>query len=123
MVGSNIIIANMVRSCLQKYEDHRLLVKDHQEPEKIPSGVNPFGSIKALDLVLYCLQCQLGIRNVDISCIIQGVFDTDNAPYTNPNSAVSVEYDSITSKLIVFIPTMVRYLPSKIQRNKKSLRS
>ena len=40
IMGGNITITNMGRARIQKYEDHMLLIKEHQQPGKMSASSN-----------------------------------------------------------------------------------
>ena len=71
MIGRGITHDSMSRSRLRLMEQHRQLIDDHEDPEKLPEVSRAFGIVKAMDLVPGHLRERLGVRKVSLSYVIR----------------------------------------------------
>ena len=71
MTGRTITHASLDRDRLRKFEQHRQLVKEHEDPEKLPEVSRSFGIMKAMDLVPTHLRDRLGVNKVPLSYVIR----------------------------------------------------
>ena len=109
MIGREINSENMNRARLKKYDAHKKLIDEHEDPERLPQVSKTFGIIKAMDLVPGHLRERLGLEKVALSYVIRNeenpppIEDLVNTP-ENPNSATGPSYDSIMDELIAHAP-------------------
>ena len=86
------------------FEQHKKLISEHKDPEKMPSVDKSFGIIRAMDLLPSHLRDRLGVRKVPLSYVIR----SDEAPAVigilAPNKATSDDYESIAEELIQCVP-------------------
>ena len=94
----------MSRIRLKKYDAYRLLVEQHEDPEKLPVVSKTFGIMKALDLVPSHLRERLGVRNVALSYIIRNNATPDAIPEQANNSATAEQFNTIMDELIENTP-------------------
>ena len=109
MIGRGIDNNSMNRARLKKFDAHKKLIDEHQDPEKLPQVTKTFGIIKAMDLVPGHLRERLGLEKVALSYIIRKEVTPpplENLVNTaeNPNSATGPSYESIMEELIVHAP-------------------
>ena len=109
MIGRDIDNNTMNRARLKKFDAHKRLIDEHQDPEKLPQVTKTFGIIKAMDLVPGHLRERLGLEKVALSYIIRDevipppLEDLVNT-VDNPNSATGPSFESIMDELIVHAP-------------------
>ena len=104
MIGRNIDHHTMNRERLKLFDAHRLLIKQHEDPEKLPQVSKTFGIVKAMDLVPGHLRERLGVRGVALSYVIREPSAPPALPAQAANSATAEGYDSIMDELIKFTP-------------------
>ena len=104
LIGRPITVDSMSRSRLKAYENHRQLVKEHEDPEKLPEVSRTFGIVKAMDLVPSHLHDRLGVRKVPLIYVIRDVVDPGSAPDPAAGSNTSAEFTSISEELIHYTP-------------------
>ena len=49
MIGRTIDPASMIQARLKKFNEHRVLMEEHKDPEKLPQVSKAFGKVKAMD--------------------------------------------------------------------------
>ena len=104
MIGRDITPETMSRSRIKKFDAHRTIMEDHEDPEKLQVVSKTFGIVKAMDLVPSHLRDRLGVRKVPLSYVIRETADTGNAPLPAANEPVSPGFTSITEELIHYTP-------------------
>ena len=104
MIGRAITAETMSRSRLKAFDKHRVLIKEHEDPEKMPMVSKTFGIVKAMDLVPSHLRDRLGVRKVPLTYVIRDTVATGNAPLPEAASNTSADFDNITDELIEFTP-------------------
>ena len=104
LIGRTINQDGLNRDRLKLFEQHRKLIKEHNDPDKMPSVDKSFGIIKAMDLLPSHLRDRLGVRKVPLSYVIRD--DEAPAPIGNlaPDKATAAEYTSIAEELIACVP-------------------
>ena len=104
MIGRSITVDTMSRARIKKYEAHRELMEEHQNPEKLQTVSKTFGIIKAMDQVPTHLRDRLGVRKVPLSYVIRDTVDPGNAPLPAADSPTSANYQTISEELIAYTP-------------------
>ena len=104
MIGRSITNLSMGRARLKKFDAHKLLVSEHEDPEKLPVVSKSFGIMKAIDLLPSHLREGLGVRKVALSYVIRTTVAPAPIPVQANNSPTSADYDSIMDELIDFTP-------------------
>ena len=104
MIGRDITVNTMSRSRLEAFEKHHALIKEHEDPEKLPMVSRTFGIVKAMDLVPSHLRDRLGVRKVPLAYVIRSTVATGNAPLPEAESNTSNGFDNITDELIEYTP-------------------
>ena len=104
LIGRQISQDALSRDRLKMFEQHKKLISEHKDPEKMPSVDKSFGIIRAMDLLPSHLRDRLGVRKIPLSYVIW----SDEAPAVignlAPNKATSDDYDSIAEELIQCVP-------------------
>ena len=80
MIDRDVTPQSLSRIRLKKYEAHRALVEQHEDPEKLPVASRTFSIMKALDLVPSHLRERLGVQNVSLSYVIRDNATPDPVP-------------------------------------------
>ena len=104
MIGRAITSDTMSRERIKKFETHRILMEDHEDPEKLQVVSKSFGIIRAMDMVPSHLRDRLGVRKIPLSYVIRETADTGNAPLPAADEPTSGNYNSITEELIHYAP-------------------
>ena len=104
MIGREINSDTMSRFRIKKFDIHRLLMEDHEDPEKLQVVSKTFGIVKAMDIVPSHLRDRLGVRKVPLSYVIREIANPGNAPLPMANQPVSDGFPSITEELIHYTP-------------------
>ena len=109
MIGREINIHTMNRERLKKFELHKKLVDEHEDPERLPQVSKTFGIIKAMDLVPGHLRERLGLDKVALSYVIRDdetppALENQENTAENPFSATGPKFDSIMDELIEHAP-------------------
>ena len=104
MIGRQITPDTMSRMRLKKYETHRILMDDHEDPEKLQVVSKSFGIVRAMDVVPSHLRDRLGVRKIPLSYVIRKTSDTGNAPLPAAGQATSNNFSSIAEELIHYAP-------------------
>ena len=71
MIGQTIDAASMNRARLKKFDEYRVLMDKHKDPEKLPQVSKTFGIVKAMDLAPGHLRERLGVQKVALSYVIR----------------------------------------------------
>ena len=108
-IGRVINQNSMNRERLKQFEAHRLLIEEHDDPEKLPVVSKTMGIVKAMDMVPSHLRERLGITKVALSYIIRpeavpGPIPEQEDSAAKPNSATAEGYETIMDELIEFTP-------------------
>jgi len=64
MIGRTVNYDSLGRNRLKALERHSTLMKEHEDPEKLPVVTKTFGIVKAMDLLPSHLRDRLGARKV-----------------------------------------------------------
>ena len=104
MIGRTVTQVSLSRTRLKKFDEHKLLISQHEDPEKLPVVSKSFGIMRAMDLVPSHLRERLGVRKVALSYIIRDVVNPPPIPEQAANSATSENYISIMDELIDYAP-------------------
>ena len=109
MIGREINMTTMNRERLNKFDAHKKLVDEHEDPERLPQVSKTFGIIKAMDLIPGHLRERLGLEKVALSYIIRKdatppALQAQEDTREKPNSATGPGFDSIMEELIVHAP-------------------
>ena len=104
MIGREINPDTMSRLRIKKYDTHRLLMEDHEDPEKLQVVSKSFGIIRAMDIVPSHLRDRLGVRKIPLSYVIRERADPGNAPPPIAGQPTSANFTSITDELIHYAP-------------------
>ena len=121
MIGRAINADTMSRSRIKKFDTHRLLMEDHEDPEKLQVVSKTFGIVKAMDIVPSHLRDRLGVRKVPLSYVIRETADTGNAPLPMANQPVSTGFTLLI--LHTFVHTGIFYLCDIIMFMENSFQS
>ena len=103
-IGRPITQQAMGRARLKNFDEHRLLIEAHQDPEKLPPISRTFGIMKALDQITSHLRERLGVTNVALSYIIRTDPNPGQIPDQENNSPTSNGFSSIMEELIAYAP-------------------
>ena len=100
----------MNRARLKKFDEHRALIEEHKDPEKLPQVSKTFGIVKAMDLIPGHLRERLGVKKVALSYIIRenatppAVLPQQN-DNNNPDMTTTEKYEGrIMDELIDYAP-------------------
>ena len=104
MIGRAVTQESLSRTRLKKFAEHKLLISQHEDPEKLPVFSKSFGIMRAMDLVPSHLRERLGVRKVALSYIIRDEVTPPAIPAQAANSATSASYSSIMDELIDYAP-------------------
>jgi ribosomal protein L29 len=104
MIGRELTNETLNRQRIRLLSEHRTLLEDHEDPEKLPQVSRTFGIIKAMDQVPSHLRDRLGIRKVALSYVIRDNVEPAPILPQQPDSAVGAGYDSIMDELIATTP-------------------
>ena len=104
MIGRAITSDTMSRERIKKFETHRILMEDHEDPEKLQVVSKSFGIIRAMDMVPSHLRDRLGVRKIPLSYVIRENANPGNAPLPAIDQPTSENYNSITEELIYYAP-------------------
>ena len=108
-IGRPINQTTLNRGRLKQFEAHRLLIEEHDDPEKLPVVSKTMGIVKAMDMVPSNLQERLGITKVALSYVIRKDATPRPLPAqensaSNPDSATAEGFETIMDELIEFTP-------------------
>ena len=92
------------RARLKLFEQHEKMVKEHVDPEKLPSVDKNFGIVRAMDLLPSHLRDRLGVAKVPLSYIIRSNETPSVVENLAPNKATGETYNTIMDELIACIP-------------------
>ena len=104
MIGRNITAETMSRSKLKAFDKHRVLIKEHEDPEKMPTVSKTFGIVIAMDLVPSHFRDRLGVRKVPLAYVIRSTVATGDAPLPEAASNKSAGFDNFTDGKIKNTP-------------------
>ena len=99
-IGRNITGLALSRDRLRLFKEHREIVDEHGDPEKLPVVSKTFGIMKAMDLIPNHLRDRLGVRKVSLSYVIR---DDEEVPDVEPleiGKITSEGYATLTDELI-----------------------
>ena len=94
----------MSRDRIKKIDTHRMLMEDHEDPEKLQVVSKSFGIIRAMDIVPSHLRDRLGVRKIPLSYVIRERPNPGNAPLPEADNPTSANFASITEELIHYSP-------------------
>ena len=104
MIGRPITADTLSRARIKRYEAHKTLMDDHEDPEKLPQVSKTFGIVKAMDLVPSHLRDRLGVRKVPLSYVIRDVVAPGDAPLPAARMPTAQNFNSISDELIHYTP-------------------
>ena len=104
MIGRAITPDTMSWDRIKKFDTHRVLMEDHEDPEKLPVVSKSFGIIRAMDIVPSHLRDRLGVRKIPLSYVIRDTADPGNVPLPQADQPTSTDFTSITEELIHYAP-------------------
>ena len=104
LIGRPIDHNSMSRDRLRLFEQHKKLVEDHEDPEKLPVVSRNFGIIKAMDLVPTHLRDRLGVLKVPLSYVIRSDENPSPIEPLGVSSIHSDAYENLMEELIVTTP-------------------
>ena len=70
-VGRQIAHLSLSRNRLKLFQEHRDIIENHDEPEKLPVVSKTFNIMKAMDLVPNHLRDRLGVDKVSLAYVIR----------------------------------------------------
>ena len=104
MIGRPVTSDAMNRDRLKLFEDHRTLIENHEDPEKLPQVSKSFGIIKAMDMIPGHLRERLGVNKVALSYIIRKDVAVPALQAQENNSITGADYPSLMDELIARAP-------------------
>ena len=104
LIGRDHSQDGLSRARLKLFEQHPKLVKEHSDPEKLPTVDKNFGIVCAMDLLPSHLRDRLGVLKVPLSYIIRANQVPSKVDNLAPNKGTGVTDDSIMDELIDYIP-------------------
>ena len=104
LIGRTINQDSLSRARLKLFEQHRKLIEEHDDPDKMPSVDKSFGIIKAMDLLPSHLRDRLGVRKIPLSYVIHDEVAPAPIGHLAVNKATAAEYSSIAEELIACVP-------------------
>ena len=71
LINRVIDLNTMSRDRLRMYDEYRKMIKEHEDPERLPEVSKSFGIVKAMDLIPAHLRERLGVRKIPLSYVIR----------------------------------------------------
>ena len=103
-VGRQIAHLSLSRNRLKLFQEHRDIIENHDEPEKLPVVSKTFNIMKAMDLVPNHLRDRLGVDKVSLAYVIRDeVMPSPLEPLEN-GKITSRSYSSLMEELIMRTP-------------------
>ena len=99
-INRPITALGLSRERLRLFKEHREIVDEHEDPEKLPVVSKSFGIMKAMDLVPNHLRDRLGVKKVSLAYVIR---DDEEVPAVEPleiGRITSEGYSSLMEELI-----------------------
>ena len=104
MLGRPITNESLNRARLRQFEEHQLTIKEHEEPESLPTISKHFEIMKALDMFPIHLRERIGTRKVALMYVIR---DEENPAMLEPlgdDRVTSDSYGSLMEEMIARTP-------------------
>ena len=103
-IGRQIAHLSLSRTRLKLFQQHRDIIENHDEPEKLPVVSKAFNIMKAMDLVPNHLRDRLGVDKVSLAYVIrEDVAPAPLEPLEN-GRITSQSYSSLMEELIMRTP-------------------
>ena len=120
MVSRPITQVSMGRARLKKFDAHKLLVSQHEDPEKLPVVSRTFVIMKAMDLVPSYLRERLGVRKVSLSYVIRDTVAPGAIPEQAQTEQLPQTSTPLWMNLLNTVPMQMTVMPKIMLKCTKS---